>query len=77
MRSQPRWYGKGKEGVKEQGKEENKVETGMKVDEVIEEEESEFETDEEIEEILKEEEDDEDCENFNLFPTMEELTHHE
>ncbi|GKC53551.1 protein kinase-like domain, concanavalin A-like lectin/glucanase domain protein [Tanacetum coccineum] len=66
-----------KEGVKEQGKEENKVETDMEVDEVIEEEESEFETDEEIEEILKEEEDDEDGENFNLFPTMEELTHHE
>ncbi|GKF76402.1 hypothetical protein Tco_0225846, partial [Tanacetum coccineum] len=50
------------------------VETDMEVDEVIEEEDSEFETDEEIKEILKEEE---DGENFNLFPTMEELTHHE
>ncbi|GJR92784.1 protein kinase-like domain, concanavalin A-like lectin/glucanase domain protein [Tanacetum coccineum] len=69
---------KGKEGVKEQGKEENEVETDMEVDEVIEEEgESEFETDEEIEEILEEEEDDKDGENFNLFPTIEELTHHE
>ncbi|GKE41476.1 zinc finger, CCHC-type containing protein [Tanacetum coccineum] len=68
---------KGKEGVKEQGNEENEMETDMEVDEVIEEEESEFETDEEIEEILEEEEDDEDGENFNLFPTMEELTHHE
>ncbi|GJZ08010.1 hypothetical protein Tco_0542293 [Tanacetum coccineum] len=68
---------KGKEGVKEQGKEENEMETDMEVDEVIEEEESEFETDEEVEEILEEEEDDEDGENFNLFPTMEELTHHE
>ncbi|GJX39413.1 zinc finger, CCHC-type containing protein [Tanacetum coccineum] len=51
---------KGKEGVKEQGNEENEMETDMEVDEVIEEEESEFETDEEIEEILEEEEDDED-----------------
>ncbi|GJZ83815.1 hypothetical protein Tco_0648988 [Tanacetum coccineum] len=32
---------------------------------------------EEVEEILEEEEDDEDSENFNSFPTMEELTHHE
>ncbi|GKB05789.1 hypothetical protein Tco_0833984 [Tanacetum coccineum] len=68
---------KGKEGVKEQGKEENEMETDMKVDEVIEEEESEFETDEEVKEILKEEEDDKDGETFNLFLTMEELTHHE
>ncbi|GKB24997.1 hypothetical protein Tco_0864398 [Tanacetum coccineum] len=60
---------KGKEGVKEKGKEENEVETDI--------EESEFETDDEIEEILKEEEDDEDGENFNLFPTMKELTHYE
>ncbi|GKB91055.1 hypothetical protein Tco_0963327 [Tanacetum coccineum] len=68
---------KGKEGVKEQGKEENEMKTDMEVDEVIEEEESEFETDEEVEEILEEEEDDEDGENFNLFPTMNELTLHE
>ncbi|GJV64432.1 hypothetical protein Tco_1475260 [Tanacetum coccineum] len=68
---------KGKEGVKEQGKEEIEMETDMEVDEVIKENEIEFETDEEVEEILKEEEDDEDGENFNLFPTMEELTHHE
>ncbi|GJR58167.1 MAK10-like protein [Tanacetum coccineum] len=32
---------------------------------------------EEVEEILKEEEDDKDGKTFNLFPTMEELTHHE
>ncbi|GKB20605.1 hypothetical protein Tco_0854528 [Tanacetum coccineum] len=62
---------------KEQGKEENEMETDMEVDEVIEEEEIEFETDEEVEEILEEEEDEEDGENFNLFPTIEELTHHE
>ncbi|GJV03395.1 MAK10-like protein [Tanacetum coccineum] len=68
---------KGKEGVKEQGKEENEMETDMEVDEVIKEEESKFETGEEVEEILEEEEDDEDGENFNLFLTMEELTHHE
>ncbi|GJV95387.1 protein kinase-like domain, concanavalin A-like lectin/glucanase domain protein [Tanacetum coccineum] len=68
---------KGKEGVKEQGMEENEMETDMEIDEVIEEEESKFETDEDVEEILKVEEDDEDDENFNLFPTMEELTHHE
>ncbi|GJW97116.1 protein kinase-like domain, concanavalin A-like lectin/glucanase domain protein [Tanacetum coccineum] len=68
---------KWKEGVKEQGKEENEMETDMEADEVIEEEESEFETDEEVEEILEEEEDDEDGENFNLFPTIEELTQHE
>ncbi|GKA45757.1 MAK10-like protein [Tanacetum coccineum] len=67
---------KGKEGVKEQGKEENEMETDMEVDEVIEEE-SKFETDEEVEEILEEEEDDGDGENFNLFPIMKELTHHE
>ncbi|GKB32973.1 hypothetical protein Tco_0872374 [Tanacetum coccineum] len=65
---------KGREGVKEQGVEENEMGTGMEVDEVIEEEESEFETDEEVEEIL---EDEEDGENFNVFQTMEELTHHE
>ncbi|GJR97472.1 hypothetical protein Tco_0269646 [Tanacetum coccineum] len=64
---------KGKEGVKEQDKEENEMETDLKVDEVIEEEESEFETDEKVEEILEEEE---DGENFNLFPTKKELTHH-
>ncbi|GKA74991.1 hypothetical protein Tco_0781369 [Tanacetum coccineum] len=51
---------KGKEGVKNQGKEENEVETDIKVEEVIEEEESEFKTDEEIEEILEEEEDEKD-----------------
>ncbi|GJT26458.1 hypothetical protein Tco_0906733 [Tanacetum coccineum] len=37
----------------------------------------EFKTDEDVKEILEEEEDDEDGENFNLFPTMEEQTHHE
>ncbi|GKE39088.1 hypothetical protein Tco_1462493 [Tanacetum coccineum] len=68
---------KGKDGVKEQGKEENEIKTGMEVNEVIKEEKSEFETDEEVEEILEEGEDDEDGENFNLFPTMAELTHHE
>ncbi|GJS91536.1 hypothetical protein Tco_0774172, partial [Tanacetum coccineum] len=68
---------KGREGVKEQAKEENEMGTGIEVDEVIEEEKSEFETDEEVEEILEDEEDDEDGENFNVFPTMEELTHHE
>ncbi|GKD01676.1 hypothetical protein Tco_1171950 [Tanacetum coccineum] len=68
---------KGREGVKEQGKEENEMGTGMEVYEVIEEEESEFETDDEVEEILEDEEDDEDGENFNVFPTIEELTHHE
>ncbi|GKF74052.1 hypothetical protein Tco_0220384, partial [Tanacetum coccineum] len=44
------------------------------VNEVIDEEESEVESDEDVKEILKEEEEDE---NFNSFPTMEELTHHE
>ncbi|GJS54968.1 hypothetical protein Tco_0628330 [Tanacetum coccineum] len=52
------------------------ISTDMEVDEVIEEE-SKFETDEEVEEILEEEEDDGDGENFNLFPIMKELTHHE
>ncbi|GKA84868.1 hypothetical protein Tco_0806522 [Tanacetum coccineum] len=68
---------KGKEEVKEQGIDESEMETDMEVEEVIEEEESEFETDEEVEEILEEEKDDKDGENFNSFPTMEELTHHE
>ncbi|GJT94306.1 hypothetical protein Tco_1083151 [Tanacetum coccineum] len=67
---------KGKEEVKEQGKEENEMETDMEVEEEIDEEGSEFETDEEVEEIIKEEEDDGDGENFNSFPTIEELTHH-
>ncbi|GKF40625.1 hypothetical protein Tco_0123967 [Tanacetum coccineum] len=61
---------KGKEEVKEQGTEENEIKTNVEEEE----EESEFETDEEVEEILKEEEDDE---NFNSFPTMKDLTHHE
>ncbi|GJX99586.1 hypothetical protein Tco_0356605 [Tanacetum coccineum] len=65
---------KRRERVKEQGKEENEMRTDMEVDEVIKEEESEFKTDEEVKEILK---DEEDGENFNLFPTMEELTHHQ
>ncbi|GJZ10389.1 MAK10-like protein [Tanacetum coccineum] len=68
---------KGKEEVKEQGKEENEMETDIEVEEEIKEEESEFETNEEVEEIIKEEEDEGDGENFNSFPTMEELTHHE
>nr|GEV67910.1 hypothetical protein [Tanacetum cinerariifolium] len=68
---------RGNEEVKEQGKEDDEMETNMKVKEVIEEEESEFETDEEVKEILEEEEEDEDDENFNLFLTMKELSHHE
>ncbi|GJY59228.1 hypothetical protein Tco_0459120 [Tanacetum coccineum] len=65
------------EEVKEHDKKDNEIETDMEVEEVIKEEESEFETDEEVEEIIKEEEDDEDDKNFNLFLTMEELTHNE
>ncbi|GJX71939.1 protein kinase-like domain, concanavalin A-like lectin/glucanase domain protein [Tanacetum coccineum] len=68
---------KGKEEVKEKGKEEDETETDMEVEEVIKEEESEFETNEEVEEISKEEEKDEDGENFNSFQTMKELSHHE
>ncbi|GJZ73684.1 MAK10-like protein [Tanacetum coccineum] len=68
---------KGKEGVKEQDKKENEIEIDMESDREIEEEESKFETDEEVEEIIEEEEDKQDGENFNSFPTMEELTHHE
>ncbi|GJY89682.1 hypothetical protein Tco_0504878 [Tanacetum coccineum] len=48
--------------------------------EVMEEDASEVETNEEVKEILEdeeEEEEDEDGENFNSFPTMKELTHHE
>ncbi|GJW07867.1 hypothetical protein Tco_1570290 [Tanacetum coccineum] len=65
---------RGNKEVKKQGKEEDEMETNMEVEEVIEEEESEFESDEEVEEILEEDEDDE---NFNSFPTMKELSHHE
>ncbi|GKA06777.1 hypothetical protein Tco_0686001 [Tanacetum coccineum] len=68
---------RGNEEVKEQGKEEDEMETNVEVKDVNEEEESEFETDEEVEEILEEEEEDEDDENFNSFPTMKELSHHE
>ncbi|GJZ36610.1 hypothetical protein Tco_0582801 [Tanacetum coccineum] len=65
------------EEVKEQGKEEDEMETDVEVKELIEEEESRFETDEEVEEIFEEEEEDEDDENFNSFPTMKEFSHHE
>ncbi|GJW66513.1 hypothetical protein Tco_0120937 [Tanacetum coccineum] len=65
------------EGIKEQGKEDDEIETDMEVEEVIEEEVSEFETDEEVKEVFKEEEEDEDDESFNSFPTMKELSHHE
>ncbi|GJR43082.1 hypothetical protein Tco_1311185 [Tanacetum coccineum] len=68
---------RGNEEVNKQGREEDEMEIDVEVEEVIEEEESEFETDEEVEEILKEEEEDEDDENFNSFPTMKELSHHE
>nr|GEU59962.1 hypothetical protein [Tanacetum cinerariifolium] len=47
------------------------------VKEVIDEEESEVVIDEEVKEILEDEEEEEDGENFNSFPTMKELTHHE
>ncbi|GJS60585.1 hypothetical protein Tco_0655369 [Tanacetum coccineum] len=65
------------EEVKEQGKKEDEMKTDMEVEEVIEEEESEFKTDEEVKEIFEEEEKDEDDEDFNSFPTMKELSHHE
>ncbi|GJR78764.1 MAK10-like protein [Tanacetum coccineum] len=68
---------RGNEEVKEQGKEEDEMETDVEVKDVIDEEESEFETDEKVEEILEKEEEDEDDENFNSFPTMKELSHHE
>ncbi|GJW59383.1 hypothetical protein Tco_0108718 [Tanacetum coccineum] len=64
-------------GIKEHGKEDDEIETNMKVEEVIEEEESESETDEEVEEVFKEEEEDEDDESFNSFLTMKELSNHE
>ncbi|GJW74486.1 protein kinase-like domain, concanavalin A-like lectin/glucanase domain protein [Tanacetum coccineum] len=67
----------GKAEVKDQGMEENEMETDMEVEEEIDEEESEFETDEEVKEIIEEGEDDGDGKNFNSFPTMVELTHHE
>ncbi|GJZ87001.1 hypothetical protein Tco_0658611 [Tanacetum coccineum] len=67
---------KGKEEVKDQGKEENEIGTDTEVEEEIKEE-SEFKTNEEVEEIIEEEEDEGDGKNFNSFPTMEELTHHE
>ncbi|GKA58376.1 hypothetical protein Tco_0757564 [Tanacetum coccineum] len=56
------------EEIKEQGKEEDGMETDMEVEEVIEEEESKFKTDEEVEEVFEEEEEDE--ESFNSFLTM-------
>ncbi|GJR34888.1 hypothetical protein Tco_1210572 [Tanacetum coccineum] len=68
---------RGNKEVKQQGKEEDEMETNVEIKEVIEEEESEFETNEEVEEIIEEEEEDEDDENFNSFPTMKELSHHE
>nr|GEX43662.1 hypothetical protein [Tanacetum cinerariifolium] len=55
--------------ITKDGKEEVKV--------VMDEKEGEVVTDEEVEEILEDEEEDEDCENFNSFSIMEELTHPE
>nr|GEX66450.1 hypothetical protein [Tanacetum cinerariifolium] len=49
----------------------------LEVGEVSEEEEGEFSTDEEVKEILEGEKENKDDENFNSFPTMEELTRHE
>ncbi|GKC22165.1 hypothetical protein Tco_1024315 [Tanacetum coccineum] len=68
---------RGKEEVKEHGTEETEMKTSSEVDGVSKEEEDEFMTDEEVVEILEEEGDDEDDVNFNSFPKMEELTHHE
>ncbi|GJZ75924.1 MAK10-like protein [Tanacetum coccineum] len=68
---------RGNEEVKKQGREEDEMETDMEVEELIEEKESKSETDEEVEEILEEEEEDENDENFNSFPTVKELSHHE
>ncbi|GJU71681.1 protein kinase-like domain, concanavalin A-like lectin/glucanase domain protein [Tanacetum coccineum] len=65
------------EGIKEQGKEDDKIETNMEVEEAIEEEESEFKTNEEVKEVFEVEDEDEDDESFNSFPTMKELSHHE
>ncbi|GJS85311.1 hypothetical protein Tco_0751852 [Tanacetum coccineum] len=65
------------EEVKEQGKEEDEMETDVEVEELIDEEESKFKTDKEVKEIFKEAEEDEDDENFNSFSTMKELSHHE
>nr|GEU44808.1 hypothetical protein [Tanacetum cinerariifolium] len=65
------------EGIKEQGKEDDEIETDMEVEKVIEEEESEFKTDGEVKEVFKEEEEYEDYKSFNSFPTMKELSHHE
>ncbi|GKC31469.1 hypothetical protein Tco_1038763, partial [Tanacetum coccineum] len=65
------------EEVKEQGKEEDEMETDVEVEKVIKEEESRFKTEEEVEEIFEKEEEDEDDGNFNSFPTMMELSHHE
>ncbi|GJY77030.1 protein kinase-like domain, concanavalin A-like lectin/glucanase domain protein [Tanacetum coccineum] len=62
---------RGNKEVLEQGKGEDEMETNVEVKEVIKEEESKFETDKEVEEILEEDE------NFNSFPTMKELSHHE
>ncbi|GJS98245.1 reverse transcriptase domain-containing protein [Tanacetum coccineum] len=55
----------------------NACDLNLGVEEEIEEEENEFKTNEEVEEIIEEEEDEGDGENFNSFPTMKELTHHE
>ncbi|GJU41408.1 protein kinase-like domain, concanavalin A-like lectin/glucanase domain protein [Tanacetum coccineum] len=49
----------------------------LEINKVSEEEEGKFLTDKEVEEVLEEERDNEDDENFNSFPTKEELTHHE
>ncbi|GKF17806.1 hypothetical protein Tco_0062724 [Tanacetum coccineum] len=67
----------GRDEVKDQGTEGTMMKTSLEIDEESDEEGDESETKEEVEEMLEEEEDDEDDGDFNSFPTIEELTHHE
>ncbi|GKC17353.1 hypothetical protein Tco_1014135 [Tanacetum coccineum] len=67
----------GRDEVKEQGTEETMMKSSSKIDEESDEEGDESETKEEVEEMLEEEEDYGNDGEFNSFPTIEELTHHE
>ncbi|GJR20595.1 protein kinase-like domain, concanavalin A-like lectin/glucanase domain protein [Tanacetum coccineum] len=67
----------GGDKVKEQSTEETEIQSSSEIDEESNDEGDESETEEEVEEIPEEEKDDENNGDFNSFPKMEELTHHE
>ncbi|GJZ30165.1 hypothetical protein Tco_0575212 [Tanacetum coccineum] len=69
-----------KEEVKEQGKEEDEMETDEEIEEVFEDEEIEMETEEEVKEMFDDETEDDkdnDTKYYNSTPAIKELVYHE